>query len=388
MAYAAAVTGVLMSGTQFVNVLPTVSTVAHADDESSQHSYMLTVKVTVRNEVKNVNVTVQSSTPTMSKDDFVKQLSEKGLAVDPSTLTLQNGQVDLTKANVSATLNDESYSIEFTIGDVAKDLKSSSLLMSKAQVINFYESNFDVKIDKDSLSDPVLLKDLFNQIKIETPNTLTLPNGKQIKYYSVDGTISKQDYINQLNAAGYQTPDLSSYTSNTLTFDQIQNINLTQSTTTTTTINTSTQQSNEDSTSHSTESQSSTSSSSASQSSASSSSASQSSASSSSVSQSSASSSSASQSSVSSSSVSQSSTSSSSVSQSSESNSSTSNATVPEKTISHHLDKHNQSTTDHKVKSLPQTGDQTRQSAMIAVGLAAVIMGSALALMSLKKRNK
>lgn len=96
-----AITGILATGVQTVNILTNPVVLAKADSTDNETVYVQHIKV--NNQV--VNAYVPSKTSTMSKADFTEFLKNIALNVDPSSLTSDSIDLNNKDNNVVATVN-------------------------------------------------------------------------------------------------------------------------------------------------------------------------------------------------------------------------------------------------------------------------------------------
>lgn len=376
-----AITGILATGVQTVNILTNPVVLAKADSTDNETVYVQHIKV--NNQV--VNAYVPSKTSTMSKADFTEFLKNIALNVDPSSLTSDSIDLNNKDNNVVATVNQQS-SYTLTIKDSdgnAKSITRTSLLISKQDFIDTVGQYGLTVPNSNDLSDPVNLFDSGANLTRVGLNTLNfkLPDGSELTFKSKDYTVDKQELFKEIEDKGYTITNKDEITTSYYDFKTSPKLNILTKTVQSSATN------EQQSSSASSESLSA-------QSIASSSSTTSSSAQSSSVSSSEVSSSAQSSSTAS---VSSSATSSSASSQSSSAQSSSAESTVQSSADSSSAVEETHPAVDHHQKavkkseskpvSLPQTGDATNQSSLAIAGIITAVFASLLGMLGFKKRH-
>lgn len=376
-----AITGILATGVQTVNILTNPVVLAKADSTDNETVYVQHIKV--NNQV--VNAYVPSKTSTMSKADFTEFLKNIALNVDPSSLTSDSIDLNNKDNNVVATVNQQS-SYTLTIKDSDgndKSITRTSLLISKQDFIDTVGQYGLTVPNSNDLSDPVNLFDSGANLTRVGLNTLNfkLPDGSELTFKSKDYTVDKQELFKEIEDKGYTITNKDEITTSYYDFKTSPKLNILTKTV-------------QSSATNEQQSSSASSESSSAQSIASSSSTTSSSAQSSSVSSSEVSSSAQSSSTAS---VSSSATSSSASSQSSSAQSSSAESTVQSSADSSSAVEETHPAVDHHQKavkkseskpvSLPQTGDATNQSSLAIAGIITAAFASLLGMLGFKKRH-
>lgn len=376
-----AITGILATGVQTVNILTNPVVLAKADSTDNETVYVQHIKV--NNQV--VNAYVPSKTSTMSKADFTEFLKNIALNVDPSSLTSDSIDLNNKDNNVVATVNQQS-SYTLTIKDSDgndKSITRTSLLISKQDFIDTVGQYGLTVPNSNDLSDPVNLFDSGANLTRVGLNTLNfkLPDGSELTFKSKDYTVDKQELFKEIEDKGYTITNKDEITTSYYDFKTSPKLNILTKTV-------------QSSATNEQQSSSASSESSSAQSIASSSSTTSSSAQSSSVSSSEVSSSAQSSFTAS---VSSSATSSSASSQSSSAQSSSAESTVQSSADSSSAVEETHPAVDHHQKavkkseskpvSLPQTGDATNQSSLAIAGIITAAFASLLGMLGFKKRH-
>lgn len=198
-----AITGILATGVQTVNILTNPVVLAKADSTDNETVYVQHIKV--NNQV--VNAYVPSKTSTMSKADFTEFLKNIALNVDPSSLTSDSIDLNNKDNNVVATVNQQS-SYTLTIKDSdgnAKSITRTSLLISKQDFIDTVGQYGLTVPNSNDLSDPVNLFDSGANLTRVGLNTLNfkLPDGSELTFKSKDYTVDKQELFKEIEDKGY-----------------------------------------------------------------------------------------------------------------------------------------------------------------------------------------
>lgn len=369
-----AITGILATGVQTVNILTNPVVLAKADSTDNETVYVQHIKV--NNQV--VNAYVPSKTSTMSKADFTEFLKNIALNVDPSSLTSDSIDLNNKDNNVVATVNQQSsYEIDLTNPDKSTTkMTSSTLLMSKKDYIDTVGQYGLTVPNADDLRDPVNFLNSGANLTLENKYKWTFPatDGSSLEISTPYTKMDKQDLFNKIESSDYTITNKDAITTSYYDFNAspkliiVNNKHTENTTTTTTTTTTNTNTTTvESGASSSTETSTSSTQSSASSSSATSSSAQSSSASSSASSQSSSAQSSSAESTV----------------QSSADSSSAVEETHP--AVDHHQKAVKNS--ESKPASLPQTGDATNQSSLAIAGIITAAFASLLGMLGFKKRH-
>lgn len=380
-----AITGILATGVQTVNILTNPVVLAKADSTDNETVYVQHIKV--NNQV--VNAYVPSKTSTMSKADFTEFLKNIALNVDPSSLTSDSIDLNNKDNNVVATVNQQS-SYTLTIKDSDgndKSITRTSLLISKQDFIDTVGQYGLTVPNSNDLSDPVNLFDSGANLTRVGLNTLNfkLPDGSELTFKSKDYTVDKQELFKEIEDKGYTITNKDEITTSYYDFKTSPKLNILTKTVQSSATN---EQQSSSASSESSSAQSIASSSSTTSSSAQSSSVSSSEVSSSAQSSSTASVSSSATSSIASSSAS---------SQSSSAQSSSAESTVQSSADSSSAVEETHPAVDHYQKavkkseskpvSLPQTGDATNQSSLAIAGIITAVFASLLGMLGFKKRH-